>query len=72
MYPPSEATVTAYDYDLGLGTVETVDGRRFDFHCTAITDGTRRVEPGRRVAIAVGAAGPGRWEAVSVHPIGDA
>ncbi len=66
-----------YDYDRGLGTVE-VEGaigggwgqpRQFTFHCTAISDGTRRIEAGTAVMAEVGPAGPGAWEALRVRPL---
>ncbi len=60
------ATVTEFDGDRGLGSVVTADGRPYRFHCTAITDGTRRIEPDTAVMVEIGPAGPGQWEAVSV------
>ena len=59
-------TVVAFDEHVGLGTVQGEDGRTWEFHCTRITDGSRSVAVGARVAFEVGAAGPGRWEAVGV------
>ncbi|MFV0259937.1 MAG: hypothetical protein ACK5PP_15990 [Acidimicrobiales bacterium] len=41
------------------------------FHCTAIADGTRTIDPGRAVVYRTAAAGPGRWEATEVVPLGD-
>jgi cold shock CspA family protein len=62
--------VVSFDVDAGLGEVETVGGERFAFHCTAIADGSRRIDPGARVAFRVGPGGPGRWEASEVTPAG--
>lgn len=61
--------VASFDAAAGLGVVTGADGRSFPFHCTAITDGTRRIDEGRTVIFAVGAGGPGRWEAVAVTPV---
>ncbi len=62
-------TVLDFDADVGLGHVEASTGERYQFHCTAITDGTRVIDVGRSVGFVVAAGGPGRWEAVSVVPI---
>ncbi len=51
--------VAEFDEDRGLGIVEYGPGRRLPFHCTAITDGSRRIEDGTVVAF-VTAAGPSR------------
>lgn len=61
--------VASFDVDAGLGVITGADGTSFPFHCTAITDGTRRIDEGRAVIFAVGAGGPGRWEAIAVTPI---
>lgn len=60
--------VVAFDAHVGLGEVASDAGERFAFHCTAITDGSRRIEVGARVAFRVAAGGPGRWEATEVTP----
>ncbi len=64
-------TVTEFDVHRGLGRLAPIDrvDQTFEFHCTAIVDGSRTVDPGTRVAFVVGAAGPGRWEAVEVQPL---
>ena len=64
-------TVVAFDPEVGLGTVAAADGSRHDFHCTAIADGSRTIDPEGAVAYSVGPAGPGRWEAVVVLPLTD-
>lgn len=64
--------VEDFDATAGLGTVaERRTGRTWMFHCTTISDGTRSIEPGTRVAFVVRAGGPGRWEAFDVTPIDD-
>jgi cold shock CspA family protein len=63
--------VHSYDFDRGLGTIvaDSASGSAVTFHCTAIVDGSRRIDPGTRVAFVVGPAGPGRWEARQVCAI---
>jgi hypothetical protein len=47
--------VATYDGERGLGTVESMPAapgpatRLYPFHCTAIADGSRRIEPGTPV-----------------------
>ncbi len=65
-----EATVVEFDYHRGLGTLLVDDGRRLGFHCTAIVDASRRVEPGTRVVFEVMAGRLGRWEATAIRPWG--
>jgi CspA family cold shock protein len=60
--------VAAFDEEVGLGTVETDDGRQWRFHCTQITDGTRTIAVGTRVTFDVVAGHRGTWEAASVRP----
>ena len=55
--------VVAFDDAVGLGTVELDDGRRLEFHCTAISDGTRTIAVGTDVALDVVPGHLGRWEA---------
>lgn len=63
-------TVVEFDYDRGLGTLLADDGRRLGFHCTAMADASRRVEPGTRVIFEVMAGRRGRWEATAIRPQG--
>lgn len=63
-------TVTEYDFERGLGTVTAADGRAYRFHCSAIADGTRRIDLDRAVVFDVGPAGLGQWEARTVVPLG--
>lgn len=58
-------SVEAYDSDAGLGVVVAGSGR-WPFHCTAIADGSREIDPDTTVAFQVRPAGPGRWEAFGV------
>ena len=41
--------VAAFDADRGLGTIETGDGARHEFHCIEIADGSRDIAVGARV-----------------------
>lgn len=61
-----QGRVETFDPDVGLGLLRSADGETYPFHCTAISDGSRRIEVGRAVAFTVGAGGPGRWEAREV------
>jgi cold shock CspA family protein len=64
--------VVDYDERRGLGTVaaDPVPGAGdpgpFRFHCTAIADGSRSIEPGLAVAFSVVASHGGGREAVAV------
>ena len=53
--------------DAGLGTVDGDDGTSFDFHATAIADGSRDIEEGAAVIFTVAAGLRGRYEALSIH-----
>jgi cold shock CspA family protein len=63
-------TVTAFDVGRGLGTVADGSGRAWPFHCTAIADGSRRIEVGTPVAFVVAAGHLGRDEARELTPAG--
>jgi len=56
-------SVAAFDDLRGLGTVLDEDGRRYPFHCTAVSDGTRHIEIGRPVIFTLAAGHLGRLEA---------
>jgi cold shock CspA family protein len=60
--------VAAFDRTRGLGTVEGTDGARFDFHATAIADGSRSIEVGTTVTFLVAPGQRGRYEARSLTP----
>jgi cold shock CspA family protein len=66
---PRLGVVTAFDEPRGLGAVESDDGHRYPFHCTAIADGTRRIDVGARVVFARAAGHLGRIEARSIRPL---
>ena len=66
---PLLGRVASFDEPRGIGVVESGD-RRFDFHCTAITDGTRRIPEGAPVVFTVDAGHLGRLQASSVRPLG--
>lgn len=61
-------TVVEFDDARGVGTVGCGD-RSVPFHCTAVTDGSRRIEVGTVVAVRIRAARLGRIEARSVRPL---
>jgi len=63
---PVAAVVVSFDHDRGLGQVELADGTALDFHCVAISDGSRSVEVAAKVACTVGPSHSGSWEARSV------
>lgn len=58
----------SFDAPRGLGVVVDETGADYPFHCTAITDGTRTIEPGTRVRFEV-RTGLGRWEAAALEPV---
>lgn len=60
-----QGEVATFDEERGLGTVRSPDGE-WPFHCTAIADGSRRIEVGARVSFRVVAAALGRWEATEL------
>ena len=65
---PSLGEVVAFDEHAGLGTVRGDDGRELGFHCTAIADGSRRIEVGARVAYEVVPGHLCRYEAAHLRP----
>ncbi len=60
---PRTGLVAEFDDPRGLGTVLGDDGRRYPFHCTAVADGSRRIDVGARVVFVTGAGHLGRLEA---------
>jgi cold shock CspA family protein len=66
----SRGVVTEFDEHEGLGTVLAEDGHELPFHCTAIADGTRTIQPRTQVAFTVRPGRAGRWEAVGLTPTG--
>jgi cold shock CspA family protein len=61
--------VATFDTERGVGVIETSTGERLPFHCTAVSDGSRRIDEGAAVTLTVGAGRHGRWEAVEVARI---
>jgi len=66
-----DGVVEEFDDDRGLGTV-VAHGERFEFHCTAIADGSRHVAVGAVVRFTLAAGHGGRLEARDVSPAGRA
>lgn len=62
-------TVVTFDAAVGWGVVRSDRGAEHPFHCTAVADGSRHVEPGTAVAFTVVAGHNGRWEASSIRPL---
>lgn len=61
-------TVTAFDFNIGLGDIESLSGQRWIFHCTQIADGTRDIDTGKEVTFVIRSGAPGRWEACDIQP----
>jgi cold shock CspA family protein len=61
--------VREFDEPRGLGVIRGDDGADVPFHCTAIADGSRIVETGRRVSFEVVPGLLGRWEASGVEKL---
>jgi|HubBroStandDraft_2_1064218.scaffolds.fasta_scaffold2139919_2 cold shock CspA family protein len=59
--------VSTFEDERGLGTLIGADGARFDFHCTAIADGTRSIDVGQPVLFLVRPGHRGRLEARSIE-----
>ncbi len=64
-------SVVSFDATRGLGTVASTGGQTFDFHATAIADGSRRIDPGTGVAFVVRPAHRGRFEARALTVLED-
>ncbi|MCX7621958.1 MAG: cold shock domain-containing protein [Acidimicrobiales bacterium] len=61
-------SVLEFDEAKGFGTVKSEEGQEYFFHCTAIADGSRTIEPGTDVVFEVVAGRRGRWEATLLRP----
>jgi cold shock CspA family protein len=55
--------VTSFDPRRGWGAVSDSVGAEFEFHATAIADGSRRIDPGATVVFDVVPGHRGRYEA---------
>jgi cold shock CspA family protein len=60
--------VSEFDDPRGLGSVLGDDGRRYEFHCTAVADGSRSIDVGTRVTFILAVAHRGRLEARDIIP----
>jgi cold shock CspA family protein len=60
-------TVTAFDFDRGLGEITTGDGEVLPFHCVSIADGSRTIEVGTPVNFEI-LLKLGRREAARITP----
>ena len=63
---PRPGVVSAFEEDRGLGVITDAMGASFEFHCTAISDGTRSIEVGAPVSFVVRPGHRGRLEAREV------
>ena len=63
-----QGVVTDFDEPKGWGTVRDDDGVEHWFHCTAIADGTRRIDVGAAVRFIDRPGRQGRWEATEIAP----
>jgi cold shock CspA family protein len=61
-------TVVEFDEHAGYGTVRSREGGEYFFHCTAIADGTRRIDRETQVRFAVVPGRRGLWEAAHLEP----
>jgi cold shock CspA family protein len=59
-------TVTEFDAARGWGAVTGDDGRRAEFHCTQIADGSRAIAVGTAVRYRLEPGHLGRWEASAI------
>jgi cold shock CspA family protein len=67
---PLLGRVASFDATRGLGTVTDEAGAVYDFHATAIADGTRRIGVGATVSFSLTPGHRGRYEARALTPIG--
>jgi cold shock CspA family protein len=68
-HSPLVGQVVEFDEPRGLGVLRPEVGRKLDFHCTAIEDGSRRIEVGTVVTFTVRAGRLGRLEAATIRPL---
>lgn len=62
--------IVEFDPDRGVGTVRSAnDANQTAFHCTAIADGSRHIDPGAAVAYRLSPGHLGRWEATDIQAI---
>jgi CspA family cold shock protein len=63
--------VVTFDDPRGVGEVETAEGKRLFFHCTAIADGSRTIQSGAAVEFDVVAGPLGAPEATRIRRLTD-
>ena len=68
-FESGSGVVEEFDERRGLGTIVADDGDVLLFHCTAIADGSRTVEAGRRLQFRVAPGLSGRWEAARIEKV---
>jgi CspA family cold shock protein len=61
-------TVSAFDREVGLGTITSVDGSVYEFHCIEIADGTRDIAVGATLSFVL-LGKLGRFEAARVTAV---
>jgi len=66
---PRPGIVVAFDAQLGLGSLRDDDGAEHQFHATAISTGTRRIDVGTPVLFGQVASHAGATEACPVVPV---
>jgi cold shock CspA family protein len=69
MLTQGTGVVAEFDEPRGLGVIRGDEGADVPFHCTAIADGSRTVETGRRVRFDVVPGLLGRWEASGIEKL---
>jgi cold shock CspA family protein len=69
MLTQGTGVVAEFDEPRGLGVIRGDEGADVPFHCTAIADGSRTVETGRRVRFEVVPGLLGRWEASGIEKL---
>ena len=62
--------VVEFDERRGLGAVESASGERYEFHCTAIADGTRTIAGNARVEFTLVPGPVGKFEAGAIRAVG--
>jgi CspA family cold shock protein len=65
---PHSGRVASFDPTRGLGTVTDEAGTPFDFHATAVADGSRTIAVGTAVTFTLAPGHGGRYEARSLVP----
>jgi cold shock CspA family protein len=60
--------VSSFDDAAGLGTITADDGTTFEFHCTAIADGSRTIAVNTPVDFEPRPARHGTYEAAAITP----